>query len=275
MRQTATTDFKKAFHKLLNNACFGKTMECLRKRVNIVLLKKERSRILQTSKPGFKRFSIFDDNLAGVELTKPLVKLDKPIYIGPTVLDISKLIMQKFWYGVVKEKFPDCSLCFTDTDSLLIDIPTDDLYRVLVSIKDHLDLSNYPKDHSLYDPRNKAVLGKFKDECAGNLIQEFVGLRSKCYSLLVWEDSDGELKKKQKSTAAGVKKAVRSSLHHDLYKSALINEEDAMITQKLLRSYNHIVHSVTQTKIGLTAYDDKRYLLNDGIMSRAYGHYLN
>ena len=119
------------------------------------------------------------------------------------------------------------------------------------------------------------MLGKFKDECAGNLIQEFVGLRSKCYSLLVWEESNGELKKKQKNTAAGVKKSVRSSLHHDLYKSTLINEEDANITQKILRSYNHTVHSVTQTKVGLTAYDDKRYLLNDGIMSRAYGHYLN
>ena len=112
-RQSATTDFKKAFHKLLNNACFGKTMESVRNRVNIVLVKKERSMIFQTSKPGFKRFSIFDEDLAGIELTKPLIKLNKPIYIGMTVLDISKLIMQKFWYGVVKEKFPDSTLCFT------------------------------------------------------------------------------------------------------------------------------------------------------------------
>ena len=210
-----------------------------------------------------------------MELIKPVVTLDKPVYIGATVLDLSKLIMMEFWYKVLKVKYPTCTLCFTDTDSFLIDIPTDDLYQDLEELKDCLDLSNYPKNHPLFDPKNKAVLGKFKDETAGNVIQEFVGLRSKCYSLTTWEGESDKRVLKQKSTAAGVKKAVQVSLNHEMYKSTLINETDCYITQNLLRSYNHTIHSVTQTKVGLTAYDDKRYLLKDSITTRAHGHYLN
>ena len=249
-------------------------MESVRKRANVVLLDNVQSQIYQTSKPGFKRFAIFNDELAGVELVKPVVVLDKPIYVGVTVLDSSKLIMSGFWYDVIKPMFPNCTLCFTDTDSLLIDVPTDDLYRDILNIKHQLDLSNYKQNHPLYDPTNKAVLGKFKDECAGSIIQEFVGLRSKCYSMLVHESED-EIVLKQINKAAGVKKPIRSSLHHELYKTVLFKEKDHLINQNLLRSYNHTIFSASETKVGLTAYDDKRYLLNDNISSRAHGHYLN
>ena len=292
------TEFKKSFHKLLNNAFFGKTMESVRKRINIVLIRKEHQQRFQVSKPGFQRFEIFGDDLVGVELTKPVVKLDKPIYVGATVLELSKLTMFEFWYNVIKPRFPACTLCFTDTDSLLIDIPTDDLYTDLVDIKEHLDLSNYPKDHKLYDSSNKACLGKFKDETKGNVITDFIGLRSKCYSILAEpnlqefdedgsnEDSDTDSdmvgdkivskdSKKQFNKAAGVKKHAKRIIDHEKYQQTLDSECDHMITQNLLRSYQHTMHSVTQTKVGLTAYDDKRYLLNDGKTTRAHGHYLN
>ena len=270
-RQEATTDFKKTFHKLLNNAVFGKTMESVRRRVNVVLINKARQHKYQTSKPGFKRFSIFDEDLVGVELVKPVVKLDKPVYVGATVLELSKLTMVNFYYRIFKPRFPGAELCFTDTDSLLVDIPTDDLYRDLSDLKEHLDLSNYPRNHPLYDPSNKAVLNKFKDECAGHVVKEFIGLRSKCYSILIQENEE----EKQKSTAAGVKKCVKKSIHHDHYRSTLESESDYYVTQNLLRSYKHTIFSVNQKKIALTAYDDKRYLLNDSIHTRAYGHYLN
>ena len=269
-RQEATTEFKKTFHKLLNNAVFGKTMESVRRRVNIVLINKARQQKYQSSKPGFKRFTIFDRDLVGVELIKPVVKLDKPVYVGATVLELSKLTMMNFWYRVFQPKFPGATLCFTDTDSLLVDIPTDDLYRDLADLKNHLDLSNYPKTHPLYDPSNKAVLNKFKDECSGSVIKDFVGLRSKCYSILIQDEECSH-----KNTAAGVKKPIKKSIHHDSYLLTLDTESDYFITQKLLRSYKHTIFSVDQTKVGLTAYDDKRFLLNDGINTRAYGHYRN
>ena len=246
-------------------------MESVRRRVNIVLINQSRQQKFQTSKPGFKRFSIFSEDLVGVELAKPTIELNKPIYVGAAVLDLSKLIMMNFWYRIFKPTFPGATLCFTDTDSLLIDVPTDNLYRDLAAIKDHLDLSNYPQDHPLYDPSNKAVLGKFKDECSGKVIKEFIGLRSKCYSILIQENEE----EKQKSTAAGVKKCVKKSIHHEHYRSTLESELDYHVTQNLLRSYKHTIFSVSQKKIALTAYDDKRYLLNDSIHTRAYGHYLN
>ena len=181
-------------------------MESVRHRVNIVLIDSVQQQKFQISKPGFKRFEIFNEDLVGVELIKPVVKLDNPIYVGVTVLELSKLTMMEFWYKILKPKFPKSTLCFTDTDSLLIDIPTEDLYQELAEISNHLDLSNYPTDHPLYDPRNKAVVNKFKDECSGDVIKKFVRLRSKCYSILV-QESGGE---KQKSAAAGVKNPSKS-----------------------------------------------------------------
>ena len=175
--------------------------------------------------------------------------------------------MQKFWYGTMKPTFPTRELCYTDTDSLVIDILTDDLYLDLGEMKEHFDFSNYPIDHALYDPHNNAVLGKFKDECAGKILAELVALRGNSYSMQIY---DGKTMK-QKNAAAGIKKAIQTSVNHETYKKTLFNENDTYITQNILRSYDHTVHSVTQTRVGLTAYDDKRYLLDNGIYTRAHG----
>ena len=88
-------------------------MESVRRRVNIVLIRSSQQQRFQTSKPGFKRFEIFDKNLVGVELVKPVVTLDKPVFVGATVLELSKLIMLDFWYKTLKPVFPTCTLCFT------------------------------------------------------------------------------------------------------------------------------------------------------------------
>ena len=127
----------------------------------------------------------------------------------------------------------------------------------------YFDFSNYPKEHVLYSTCNKAKLGKFKDETAGEVIEEFVGLRSKCYSI--------KLGKSTKSTAAGVKKAVAKNLRHEAYKKTLQKQEDLIISQKTLQSYKHNMYTVKQLRIGLTPYDDKRFLTKDKTL--AYGHY--
>ena len=88
-------------------------MESVRRRANIVLINKASQQKFQVSKPGFKRFTIFDENLVGVELVKPVIELDKAIYVGAAVLDLSKLTMMNFWYRILKPKFPDARLCFT------------------------------------------------------------------------------------------------------------------------------------------------------------------
>ena len=272
-RQLATNEFQRSFWKLLNNSFYGKCIESVRKRVCVRLIKGADQQKFQTSKPGFKRFQMFDENLVGVELTKPKVVLDKPIAVGVAVLEISKLVMMDWYYRVFKVKFPEATLCFSDTDSFLFDIPTDNLYRDILDIKDHLDLSNFSKDSTLYDPSNKACLGKFKDECAGKVITCFVGLRSKCYSLMYYDPDKNT--QKQKNTAAGVKMSVKKTIKHEQYLDTLFHSRDHAITQNSLRSQKHVIYSVKQTKCGLTAFDNKRWLLEDSITTRAHGHYLN
>ena len=253
-------------------------MENVRKRIKIVLVNKERGHAWQTSKPGFKRFSMFSEDLVGVELAHTSLTLDKPIYVGFSVLDLSKLLMFNFHYEVMKPLFPQSTLCFTDTDSFLYHIKTPDVYKDIGSIRDHFDFSNFPPSHPLYDTSKRAVIGKFKDEAEGKPIKEFIGLRSKCYSILV---GDG----KQKHTSAGVKTEVsKKLLKHEQYRKTLQGPsfiqrvgqfEDYYINQKTFRSYNHTLKTVNVKKVGLTRYDDKRWVCNDGISTRPYGHYLN
>ena len=171
--------------------------------------------------------------------------------------------MFEFFYKVLKPTFPGIRLVFTDTDSFLLDIPTDDLYRDMKGLAEHFDFSNYPTSHPLYSIENKAVLGKFKDETAGEPIEEFIGLRSKCYSI--------KLKNSSKSTAAGVKKSVAKHIDHEKYKETLVTQKGYFISQMLIRSTNHDIFTIKQNKVGLTSYDDKRYLLENETL--AYGHY--
>ena len=176
LRQQATDDFGRDYYKLLNNAFFGKTMENVQKRVKIVLVNNSRGHFWQTSKPTFKRFQIFNESLVGVELAQTNLTLDKPIYVGFTVLELSKLLMFKFHYTVMQANFDKLELCFTDTDSFLYHIYCKNLYlEHLERLKDHFDFSKYPRDHPLYSDTNRAVVGKFKDETNGVAIVEFIG----------------------------------------------------------------------------------------------------
>ena len=179
--------------------------------------------------------------------------------------------MYRFHYQVIKPTFPESALCFTDTDSFLYYIETQDLYGQLSELKDFFDFSNYEKHHPLYSAENKSVVGKFKDETHGIPISEFVGLRSKMYSLLTVE---GE----QKNTAAGVKNYVAKKLTHDLYRQVLLgqrDQEDYVIRQTTFRSFLHTVFTVDSCKVGLTRYDDKRFILSDGVTTRPHGHFRN
>ena len=162
-RMSADSEFKRSFYKLMINSWFGKSCENVRSRRNIVLISNPKQQKWQVSKPNFKSFTIFDDDIVGVELDIVKVKLDKPIFAGVSILDFAKLHMASFWYDIIKKRYgPRVKLCFTDTDSLLFDVQTYDVYRDMLSMKEHLDTSKYPIDHPLYDPVNHSVPGKFK-----------------------------------------------------------------------------------------------------------------
>ena len=119
------------------------------------------------------------------------------------ILELSKYLMYDFCYNVLKKRYDDkIKLLFTDTYSLCVEIETDDVYKDVEEQKNYYDFSEYPKDYYLYSTENQAVVGKFKDELEGKIITEFVGLRSKLYSLTIQDEI------KQKKVAKGVKKCV-------------------------------------------------------------------
>ena len=240
-------------------------MESVRLRVIIRLVQNGRQHRFQTSQPGFKRFSIFSDKLIGLELVKPTIVLDKPIYLGAAILDLSKLLMYRFWYDVLKVKYSNIKLCFTDTDSLLYWVETVDLHKDFQDTASNFDTCNYPTEHPLFDLTNKAVPGLMKDEFSGKFSSEFVGLRSKLYSCKVHE-ADGKM------AAAGIKRKVAErNLLHEKYKSILFGGEEVSVNQTTLRSYNHTMYTIRQRRCALSAIDNKRYMLPDLVSTRALG----
>ena len=197
LRKKAKSAFEKDFYKLMNNSVFGKTMENLRKRVDIKLVRTdgtENEKIRKIiAKPNFNRRVKFSDELSAIHVNKTKLTLNKPIYVGLSVLDLSKHLMYDWYHNKPKKKYGEnCTLLYTDTDSLLVDIKTNDIYKDMLESKDEYDSSDCPKDHLLFDETNKKVIGKIKDECAGTPI---AGLCPKLYSIL---RSDEQLIKKAK-----------------------------------------------------------------------------
>ena len=135
LRKKATNYFEKDFFKLMNNAVFGKTMENVRKHRDIKLVKSNKKRNKLVSEPNFHTMKLIDNNLAIIEMKKVKVKMNKPIYLGLSILDISKITMYEFWYDYVKNKYQDKPrLCYMDTDSFVVNIKTKDFLKILVKM---------------------------------------------------------------------------------------------------------------------------------------------
>jgi cellobiose-specific phosphotransferase system component IIA len=181
--------------------------------------------------------------------------------------------MYDYHYNTIKKQYGSkATLCFTDTDSLTYHIKTDDLYKDMEKESHLYDFSEYEKDHPNYDETNKKVIGKFKDETNGRPILEFVGLRSKMYSILLDKE-----KNKNKATAKGIKKACMKNIKHNDYKRCLLSnsyeDKKQMVSFNLIRSENHIINTINVNKVGLCCYETKRFVLDDNIRTFAHGHY--
>jgi len=154
--------------------------------VKIVQAREENKIRKLVSDPSYSRFALFSNDMAGIHMHKRRLVLDKPVYTGMTILENTKILMYDFYYNNLVARYgPRCDLVYTDTDSLLLDIQTDGIYQ---DMSEHkwmymYDTSNYPKEHPLYDATNRKVLGKMKDECDGEPIEEVVALRPKMYSI--------------------------------------------------------------------------------------------
>ena len=267
-RTNAKNSFEKDFFKLMNNSVFGKTMENIRKRVDVRLVTSKEKLLKLTAKPTYVSSKIFNENLVAVHKIKETLTMNRPAFVGACILDLSKTLIYDFHYNYIKHKYDNkAKLLFTDTDSLTYEIETADAYADFWQNKDKFDNSDYNIESPFYNIDNKKVIGKFKDETAGIPITEFIGLRSKMYSYV--KDNEQTAR-----TAKGIKKQViKKILTHDNYKEVLFNSEQMQHTMKTIRSKNHQLGSFELNKISLSCFDDKRFIHENGITSYAYGHY--
>ena len=184
-RKNAANCFEKDFLKLMNNSIFGKTMENLRKRISVKLVSNAKDYVKCISKPSFVSQKICSKNFVATPEIKPILTLNKPIYVEFIILDLSKLWMYEFYYKYIKSKF-DAKLLLTDTDRLVYEIKTEDLYQDFYQDKNLFNFSENPLDSKFFDPVNKKEERKFK----GRIISEFNGLKSKMDSLISVDDEE-------------------------------------------------------------------------------------
>ena len=176
LRKAAKNDFEKDLFKLMNNSVFGKTMENIRKHRDIQLVTTDKKRSKLVSEPNYHTINLISEDLSITEMKKTKVKMNKPIYLGLSILEISKTLMYEFWYDYMKPKYNDnVKLCYMDTDSFIMNIKTNDFYEDIASdVEDRFDTSNYEVNRPLLTGKNKKVIGLMKDELGGKILQNLL-----------------------------------------------------------------------------------------------------
>ena len=208
------------------------------------------------------------DDLPIIEINKTKVKMNKPIYLGLSILDISKILMYKFWYDYMKPKYGNrVKLCYMDMDSFVMNIKTNDFYKDIANdVGKRFETLNYECNRPLPIGKNKKVIGLMKDELGGKIITEFVTLRPKTY--LYSTDDDKEDKK-----AKGTKKCViKRMIKFNDYKNCLLKDKVLLKSQQRFISKKHDVYTEDISKIALSNDDDKRIVSSDKIMGYPYGY---
>ena len=256
LRKESKNEFEKGFFKLMNNSVFGKTMENVRNHRDIKLVTSDKRRSILASEPNYHSTKYISKDLLIMEMKKVEVKMNKPIYLGQAILDISKTLMYEFWYDYIKPKYEEkARLCYMDTDSFVIHIKTEDFYKDTADDVDKwFDTSKYKKDDNKPLPIgiNEGVLSKFKDELKGKIMTEFIALRVKTYAYLLNDDSEHK-------KAKGTKKCIiKRELTFKNYKDSQFNNEVVIKSQQRFRSDRHKVCTKEVNKIALNSNEDKR-----------------
>ena len=268
LRKLAKDDFEKDLFKLMNNAVFGKTMENIRKHRDIKLVTTNKRRSKLVSEPNYHAMNYISEDLSIIEMNKTRVKMNKPIYLGLSILDISKILMYEFWYDYMKPKYDnDVKLCYMDTNSFVMNIKTNDFYKDIANdVECTFDTSNYEVNRLLPMGKNKKVIDLMKDKLGGKIITEFVTLRPKTYSYLT---DDGKKDKKAKGTKKCV---IKRMIKFNDYKNCLFKDEVILKSQQRFISKKQNVYTENINKIALSNNDDKRIVSSDKITSYPYGY---
>ena len=167
----------------MNNSVFGKTMQNIRNHKDMKLVTNEQKYLKYVMKPNFKNGHPFSKDLFAVKMGNTKIKMNKPVYLGQAILDLSKTVMYEFHYDYMRPKYGSkVTLCYMDNNSLIYEIETEDFYRdIAKDVKKRFDTCGYSKDDNRALPtgENKKVIGLMKDELGGKIMTEFVALRVK------------------------------------------------------------------------------------------------
>jgi len=268
-RQKAKTKFEQDQFKKVANSTYGKTIQNVRNYSIVKLHTTKKSLLKSIAHHTFKNYVILDDNLVQTNHFKPVICHDRPIAVGMSILELSKHTMYSFYYNYLIDENFTIDLGFSDTDSFLF--KTNNTKNYEKKVKKLMDFSNYPVDHVNYNKKNKAKLGFFKDELGGILsVSEFVGLRSKCYSLNMKERNTA--KKIEKKVCKGLGRvAIDKRLKFRHYKQCLFDFKDQRFDFCTIRSTKQNVKTVRINKRAISHFESKRWLFDCGIHSEPYG----
>ena len=262
-RNKAKNDFEKDFFKLLVNAAFGKFLENVRNRLGLKLIKKDNIKkiIDQQSKLTFNGIQKSYENYDSYTFKQNQVVMDKAIYVGFAILELSKLHMYETYYDTLQPYFgqENLQLHYIDTDGMILSMKAKDIIKDLKNLEDIFDFSNLDENHELFSNRNKKVIGKFKIETPKNIwIDEFVCLRSKAYSFKCKDN------KEDKNKIKGISKCQSKHIKFEEYYNCLFGGEyQKECDNYIIRSINHeMVHQEVK-KSTLSIFDDKRCYINN------------
>ena len=241
-------------------------MENIRKHRDIKLVTTNKKRNKLVTEPNYHTINYISEDLSIIEMNKTKVEMNKPIHLGLSILEISKILVYEFSYDYMKPKYSNnVKLCYMDTDSFMMNIKTEDFYKDIYNdVEKRFDTSNYEVDRPLTTGKNKKVIGLMKDELGGKIITEFVTVRPKTYSYLT--DDCKEDKK-----AKGTKKCViKRMIKFNDYKNCLLKDEVVLKSQQRFISKKHDVYTENINKIALSNNDDKRIVSSDKITNYPY-----
>lgn len=281
MRNKATSVAEKNQWKNANNSAYGKTYENILNRSIIKFISGVQEYNKALRNPGFNGYAFISDNLMLGKIKHASVDYDKPIYMGVTVTELAKLHMFEFYYDVLWEHFKDLKLLMTDTDSLAVEICTNDdiyqeIYRIQAFYDCPLDTSTLSQDiitkYSISGVHNKQV-GYFKLEVDPLVIQEFVGLRPKVYSMLEMDNPEPHMRSK-----GTPRESMELYMRHENYLRCLFHSDlpenvRQYVDVNKIQSKDHHIYSIKTSKVSISCNDSKRFILRDNVTTLAYGHY--
>lgn len=260
-RAESKSEFKKRLFKLFSNANFGKFIQQTRSYLSCVIVSNPADFQKYVTKPNFSNFKVLGGNFIACFMKPKSIYFNQSWGIGFTILERSKWLIFHNYYKIIKPALEGrVSVCFTDTDSLLLKIKTDlTMDEVMQKLSGIMDFSNYDSKHELFNADNRNKIKFWKDENKGNVVVAFCGICSKTYSMIVCKPDGTDLG--HNSKCKGVGRCCKDNIMFEDFKKCIDYIDIHMVEQYRIQSKDHIIRTVKSNRLAYSSFDDKRFLI--------------